>query len=44
MFWVNIHEFLGGIGLRIRNGQLYFGTDLDPDQFFHFSVIDRYVL
>jgi len=29
--WMNVHEILGEVGLRIRNSRLDFGTDPDPD-------------
>ena len=41
-----MHEIFGVIGLWIRTTPLHFGTDPCPDplhdQFFHFSVIERW--
>jgi len=36
-------KFLGGVGLRMGNNRLDFGTDpdLDPGSIFHFSIIKR---
>jgi len=44
---VNVHEIVsGGLGFKIRNIWLDFGTDLDwdldPGSFFHFSIIETH--